>query len=483
MKNKNTLKINLIISVIILIGFIAVGITSYNTYSKIIKEDIVNISKLTAANIYSDISNTLTKPIFVSLTMANDSFLIKWLLAEKEGERSEDHIIQLRDYLMGIKNKYDYASVFLVSEASKYYYHYQGINKQISSEDEHDQWYFSFIDREVLYYLDIDTDEVNQNKLSVFVNCIVNDEAGNRLGVTGVGLEINEIQELLLHFETNFQLDAVLFDQDGIVQVGTDTNLITKENVFSTGLLAEYREEILAQKDQLRVQAVKADDFNGYAITRYIDDLNWYLLIRKDTSVIAKSFKIQLINDFLIFFTVLCLVLVIVNRILKNHQDTLLKMARQDHLTNLPNRRAFNDHARSLIEDCGNKDPVYAFVFDIDNFKRINDKYGHLTGDNILKLIGVICTQTLSVNGSVYRWGGDEYAGFIFGDETKVDELIKALLIKINEHGELKEYDITISMGLTRIGKSDLPDNVLYRADRGLYAVKEKGKNGYLIIS
>lgn len=58
----------------IVIGFISVCITSSVTYNKIIRDDIKNISKLTATNIYSDICNELTKPIFVSLTMANDSF-------------------------------------------------------------------------------------------------------------------------------------------------------------------------------------------------------------------------------------------------------------------------------------------------------------------------------------------------------------------------------------------------------------------------
>lgn len=75
-------KVGLLISLIILIGIAAIVFFSFTTCSKIIKDDVLNISKLTSTNIYSEINNELTKPIFVSLTMANDSFVKQWLEQE-----------------------------------------------------------------------------------------------------------------------------------------------------------------------------------------------------------------------------------------------------------------------------------------------------------------------------------------------------------------------------------------------------------------
>lgn len=94
-------KINLLVSTIIIFGFIAIIFINYNNYSKIIKDDIKNISKLTSTNIYSDINNELTKPIFVSLTMANDSFLKDWLLEETSMINDEKHLVKLQNYLKG----------------------------------------------------------------------------------------------------------------------------------------------------------------------------------------------------------------------------------------------------------------------------------------------------------------------------------------------------------------------------------------------
>ncbi len=167
------------------------------TYNGIIKEDIKNISKLSSTNIYSEINNELIKPIFVSLTMANDSFLKKWLVDEQEGKASEEDLLT---YLNGFYEKYGYNSVFLVSEGTKDYYHYQGLHKTVSDTDNHDQWYFEFVDQDIAYSLDVDNDEAAGNELTVFVNCRIENDQGDLLGVAGVGLRMNQVQKNSWYF-------------------------------------------------------------------------------------------------------------------------------------------------------------------------------------------------------------------------------------------------------------------------------------------
>ncbi|MGB4439304.1 MAG: cache domain-containing protein, partial [Sedimentibacter sp.] len=203
-------KINLLVSAIIILGFIAIIFINYNNYSKIIKDDIKNISKLTSTNIYSDINSELTKPIFVSLTMANDSFLKDWLLEEKTMIDDEAHLLKLQNYLKGFEVKYGYNSVFLVSDKTKKYYHYAGILKTIDEKNAHDQWYFNFINDNETNVLDVDNDEAANNTLTVFVNCRIQDENNVLMGVTGVGLEMNQIQTMLMSFEEDYGLEAFL---------------------------------------------------------------------------------------------------------------------------------------------------------------------------------------------------------------------------------------------------------------------------------
>ena len=121
---------NIIISAIILIGFFIISFANYYTYSKVIKDDIENISKLTSSNIYAEINSELTKPIFVSLTMANDAFLKSWLREESIHEDDPAYIEKLRRYLSDLQKKYNYHSVFLVSPTTNSYYHFEGIHKK-----------------------------------------------------------------------------------------------------------------------------------------------------------------------------------------------------------------------------------------------------------------------------------------------------------------------------------------------------------------
>lgn len=476
------IKINILICLIILTGFSSVGAISYITYSKIIKDDIKNISKLTATNIYSDINSQLTKPIFVALTMANDSFVDNWLKEEKNNVSSLEYQKKMTDYLNGIRMKYKYNSVFLVSDYSNIYYHFEGINKVINQNNQHDQWYYDYVNSNLTYDLDVDTDEVNQNTLSVFVNCRIEDDEDKLLGVTGVGLELNQVQNLLKTYKEDFQLEAMLFDKNGVVQIHSDSNLIEKINVFNYKSLEQNKSNILGNKDSIAVYNYKDGKSEGYMITKYIEDLDWYLLVKKDTSVLANSFQTSLIKDILVFFAVLFFIMFIIDKLIKSNDNSLLHMAKTDTLTGLTNRRGFDEAMEKIIHNSEGKENCYIFVFDIDNFKNINDIYGHLTGDDVIRHIGNIVSDFLKERGKVFRWGGDEFAGFIFCDNGELEEIINNIYDFIRNNAEEIKCNATISMGISLLQETDTVDTFLKRADKALYLAKESGKNKYIII-
>lgn len=474
-------KINLLVSIIILGGFIAVGVISYNTYSKIIKDDIKNITKLTATNIYSDISNQLTKPIFVALTMANDSFVEGWLNEEGAEDFSVEHQDEMTKYLEGLKVKYNYNSVFLVSEYSKNYYHFNGINKVISESNDHDKWYYDFVNSGLTYDLIVDTDEANNNNLSVFINCRIDDNQGNFLGVTGVGLQLNRVQELLTEFGKDFQLEAMLFDSSGIVQVHTETDLIGKENIFDYKALEENKNAILNNTNSISLYQYKDDESSGYIIIKYIEDLNWYLLVKKDTSVLTNSFHTLLFNDLIIFFVVLFFIIFIISKIIESNHQELLAMAKTDVLTGLPNRRGFEETVEKIIKNNNSNTNFYIFVFDIDNFKNVNDIFGHIVGDEVIFNIGNTVHACLEGKGKVFRWGGDEFVGYITGEQEILEETVSEIYNLILTKGEFEKYKTTISMGIALLHSTDTVETIVKRADNALYAAKESGKNKYNI--
>jgi diguanylate cyclase (GGDEF)-like protein len=476
------IRINILVCLIVLAGFLSVGTISYITYSHIIRDDIKNISKLTATNIYSDINSQLTKPIFVALTMANDSFVKDWLAGEQDNISDPEYQMKMTNYLNGLKEKYNYNSVFLVSDYSKNYYHFKGINKVISEKNQHDIWYYDYLKSNLIYELDVDTDEANKNSLSVFINCKIEDDLNNILGVTGVGLELNKVQDLLNKYKKDFHLDAMLFDQNGVVQIHSDSSLIEKVNVFQYNAMEENRETILNDKDSVAVYQYSDEDSEGYMIVKYIEDLDWYLLVKKDTSILEKSFQASLIPSAIVFLIAVALIIIIIGKLVRNNDKELLMIAKTDALSGLTNRRGFDEALQKIIHSPEYKDRCAVFVFDIDNFKKVNDIHGHLLGDDLLCHIAKIVSNILKENGKVFRWGGDEFAGFIFGDQKTIDHLTKSIFTMIRNSAELEKYHATISMGITSLQEADTIDTLLKRADTALYAAKENGKNRYVVM-
>ncbi len=482
MERMRKIRIHILVCLIILTGFGSVGVLSYITYSKIIKDDIKNISKLTATNIYSEISIQLTKPIFVGLTMANDSFVENWLSEEKNNMANSEHQMKMKEYLDGLRLKYNYNSVFLVSENSKVYYHFNGINKVISEKNQHDQWYYDYIKSKLLYDLDVDTDEANHNALSVFVNCRIEDMQGKLLGVTGVGLELNKVQDLLSKYQEDFQLEAMLFDKKGIVQIHSNTELIEKINVFDNQSMQKNKASILGNKETVAVYHYKDKKSEGYMITKYIEDLDWYLLIKKDTAVLAKSFQASLFNDIIIFLAVLILILIIIAKLIKNNDQSLRLLAKMDTLTGLKNRSGFDEALEKILINAKGEENGFIFVIDVDNFKNINDKYGHLTGDTVLCFIVNIVKRCLKEYGDIFRWGGDEFTGYILLNRDKLEEMLGEIFHSIENDTDLKKYSAGISMGITPLVKDVTVDDHLKKADKALYLAKKNGKNKYMIL-
>ena len=481
MDRRLKLRVNILICLIILAGFAAVAFTSYHTYSKIIDDDIVNISKLTSTNIYSDIRNELTKPIFVSLTMANDSFLKDWLRDERT-DNTVNHQEELRQYLLGLKKKYDYDSVFLVSDNTDKYYHFNGLNKVISQNDDHDVWYYTFINGGHVYDLDVDTDEANKGHLSVFVNCRMTDDDGDLMGVTGVGVEMDQVQSLLRTFEDEYDLEALLFDEDGTVQISTRLNDIRVKDVFDADILRQNKQKIVGNHDSLQIFQFKEQSFYGYYIVRYVEELNWYLLIKKDTSVLARSMYAQTARDAVIYGVVVLFVLIITNGIVRKNDQLMRRLLRTDSLTGLPNRRSFNEMLAKAISAPSGKEALYVFVFDLDNFKNVNDTHGHLTGDRMLQMIGRLASEAFRQKGLVCRWGGDEYAGYCFCDSQEVEGLLENFFRMVRNDSSIKQYHTSVSLGITQAYEQDNAETLIYRADQALYDAKGSGKDHWILF-
>ncbi|WP_105617732.1 GGDEF domain-containing protein [Vallitalea okinawensis] len=157
--------------------------------------------------------------------------------------------------------------------------------------------------------------------------------------------------------------------------------------------------------------------------------------------------------------------------------EQLNKLATFDSLTNVNNRRIFDEHLHNLIEDENTLSNVFIALLDIDHFKTINDTHGHLIGDELLIEFSKKALEIIPKPHVLARWGGDEFGIIYFGNKDTMLETMNDLRLHIQKIGQKKNLDTTISIGVTNLRPSDSVKDLLRRADLALYETKTHGRD------
>lgn len=150
-----------------------------------------------------------------------------------------------------------------------------------------------------------------------------------------------------------------------------------------------------------------------------------------------------------------------------------------DELTGLRNRKSYNEKIKEhlfLYKRYGNLFSVA--LIDIDNFKRVNDDYGHSTGDQVLKELANILRINMRNVDYVFRIGGEEF--FVLFPNTSLEESKKAMekiRLEIAKNIKVGDASVTVSIGLTQICENDTQESLFKRVDELLYTSKTNGKN------
>jgi diguanylate cyclase (GGDEF)-like protein len=169
------------------------------------------------------------------------------------------------------------------------------------------------------------------------------------------------------------------------------------------------------------------------------------------------------------------------NEIRKSKQETTKyrQKVEHDHLTGVFSRAYFLEMAENKIKGHRPNDTLQIVMMDIDNFKSVNDTYGHDNGDVVLRRLGEILKEISRVNGFAGRFGGEEFFIFLYGEDPQIQKhIIEKVCRKLKETDfDFTERHITVSVGVTVINDGDTPEKCIERADKALYYSKNHGKD------
>ena len=408
--------------------------------------------------IHDDIEARIHGPIMVAKAMAKNGVLLE--IIEDENQYSEEYMAEkMRIWLSGIQSSGDYSSAFFVSEKTHRYYTPQGIEKVIQPySDNHDGWYTNFITKNVEMVLDVDIDQMNDNRWTVFLNVRVENQRGKLLGVCGVGIIMSDLQKLFVQYEKRYKIKINLVNKDGLVQV--DTHTINIETTYHSGQLLSQSEEYVFIHRK-----------NGFIVTSYISDLDWYLVVQNSVPEYRTAFFNGAFGAgvFLAFVIIFLSAYFLLWKGEKNQNSHVSQVSVTDPLTGLYNRNYFKEiyGERGIFNTTRYKSIA---VFDIDFFKEANDR---LDGDAVLKYVTSCAKSIFGEQDELFRWGGVEFTVLMVQPLQDAYDLCRRFVTEVENNRQ-----VTVSVGVTEVRLSDTIKKNYYRAAQGCYLVKEMGGNG-----
>lgn len=240
----------------------------------------------------------------------------------------------------------------------------------------------------------------------------------------------------------------------------------------------------------------RIDEIDGNAIGSRNDEPLLNSIFQKAVKHITEAQKQTILNNWIsvkesvsinnslvikiALFVFLCFVIFFMyNLQLRNYNKKLEKLSRIDTLTEINNRLKLDEILEEQEKFTARyKSTCGVILLDIDDFKKVNDTYGHLTGDEVLKEFAIILKNSIRESDTVGRWGGEEF--LIICPNTPLENL-KILAENLRENIQMTTFSkglhISSSFGLSSIDNTKNSDKALDEVDKALYLAKSKGKN------
>ena len=358
---RNKLLFATALTILLTLGFVATSVIGYFVAEDSLEKQIAEETlPLTSDNIFSEIERDLLRSILISSLMAHDTFVRDWVV---DGEEDREAIIR---YLAEIQAKYDTTTAFFVSEPSRRYYHPEGVLKTVSRANTADAWYFRVREMNEPFEINIDHDTAAPSRLSIFVNYRVEDESGDFIGVTGIGLAVETVAKLIETYQRRYGRSIYFINREGEITL-RGSGYDGPTSIQGQPGLARHATRILTSPST-EFAYERPDEGTVYVNTRLIPELDWYLVVEQRESAANARLLNTLIVNVLLALGITALVVVIGGWTLRGYQRRLENMATTDRLTGASNREAL-EMLFELEDQYGLEIPDE----EIEHFKTVQD--------------------------------------------------------------------------------------------------------------
>ncbi|TWX66090.1 sensor domain-containing diguanylate cyclase [Colwellia sp. C1TZA3] len=468
------------IAVIFFVTIATAIVTSYFTLKDVINNHDKQVQSAITP-LFSLVTSEILRPLNVANFMANNHFIIDYASQEKI---EKSYIIS---YLEKISQSYSMVS-FIALEKHNLMLDSNGRESVLNSNET--EWYSRLKNLPGEQFTDIGN---SQDPHLYFDNKIRNRD-GEFIGFTGVAIDLNYFSNKFQEYSDRFGFELYFVDSNNIVTLSSNKILKSKSHhrqEFMTRLSDfPWHQSLLknnATDNNLSSELIYTTN-EGLLISQMpIKELNWRMFIVSPPAKQQGEYWEIFIGRFLLFFIVAIIFYMMLLYSINYLKSRLIKQAETDHLTQLPNRRHIHWRFNHIVKTNTNLCLVLA---DIDNFKNINDTYGHLVGDDVLRIIAEQLSQTIRKVDVVGRWGGEEFIMLL--PETTANQAhiiverirknIAAIAFPTSTTGG--KFSSTISFGICELPvKNKTIEDYIESADKALYQAKSNGRNKTVIFN
>lgn len=468
------------ISAIFIITIIVIIATSYFTF----KEFFVSSHQKqqeAVMPLFSLITSEIIRPLTVSQYMASDPFLLDYI--------QQEHIKKdvIYNYLTSISSRFTTMS-FMALEKHQLLIDSYNKTTDISGQDA--EWYQRLKNIDKTHFADFG-DAENPH---LFFDVKMTNKQGEFLGFIGLGIDLDHFADKFSGFEQLYGFEIYFVDAD-------DNITLSSSQLMKT--VSHHRQDELVKITKLDWYQSYQEKYTDHDINNTnesifgatddllivsqipLKELGWRVFIVAPPTNEQGAYWLLFIPKLLIFLLVSLALYYVFTLCIINFQSKLVKNSETDYLTQLPNRSYIHWKYSQLSQ---NHEHVSVVIADIDNFKIINDTYGHLFGDEVLKVIADKLNENLRNVDLTGRWGGEEFI-LILPDTTAkqaqeiIDRIRKSIAdIPFSLNATSKKFNVTVSFGINNSNLTDVSlQDILAKADKALYLAKNNGRNQVVI--